>query len=191
LMDIKKIWIEQGIRHGNRSFDSELKITGGYIRSVKGITGITQMEEVVDFILKDKQWFKLPAFLWMHYHSIVMELEYDKNTVLVFSDAGQSTKINVSDIGESPLSVEVDERTCFEVNEYVFQATGSLSITPSRVTAGECYEFNLEYTVGPNGIAMASPMFNSPYATSICPAFPFLTTPISLSTSVMAPVGQK
>jgi hypothetical protein len=156
----RKIRIEQGINRMNDSWESLVRIEKGKINSAKGILGLTQFEDEVVFLIENHECFKLPRFLWMHYFAIILEMEGDNDTILVFEDGNEKKSIKLGEIGDKPQSVKINDGNSFDIYNYKGDAlTGSFIVTPNNVVSGSNQSFNIIYTVGENGLSEGSHVF--------------------------------
>lgn len=150
------IKIEQGTEGLNQSVKAEVSLENGSIVSVKGLTGITQFEDEVEFKIKDLKKFRLPSYLWCHYYSIILEVEENENALLSFEDGSSKTILALSDIEDKPKKLILNEHNQFHISNYTKGKTGILSIHPKTAVAGSLQEFEIVYHVGENGLKQGS-----------------------------------
>ena len=144
--------IEQGLHFLNCSFESRVRITGGKFLKFTGMAGITQFEDTVTFDLLKHDEVKLPFFIWMHYFSVILELECDENAVLVFADGDIKTVFPIARISHVPQAVTIDEKSSFTILTNIKRPTGKGCIEPGTVTAGEEAFLTIQYTAGETDI---------------------------------------
>jgi hypothetical protein len=134
------------------------KIVGGKLVSFTGVTGLTQVEDAVPVIYFPKQnAFNIPAFMWMHYSTFVVDVEGNNNTTIEIETLDRKDKIRLCDIGIKPMKISSDEYT-FNVSVYKPLINGKSTIAgdhgrpDATVIAGSTNKFVYTYTAGDKGI---------------------------------------
>jgi|GEM_PF-7111491 Predicted metal-dependent phosphoesterases (PHP family) len=153
---IREIRIERELFVENRSLDTIVEITNGKIISVRGIMGITQYEDEIPIMIREDNMFRLPLFIWHHYFALIFKIEGDENTRILFKDKNDCVDIGFYKVGEIPQTIRIKDKAGFCIFLHSFVQTGSLNVTPKKVTAGSKEKLKITYTAGKNGLSEGS-----------------------------------
>ncbi len=124
-------------------------IRRGRILSMQGMGGITQPEDVVGILHKDDQTVRWQSFLWSHYTSLYLLIEYTDETLFEIENGN---KYFVKDINNIPTYISTSGSGKIMAAIYEPIEEGTAAILPDMVQAGNTYEFVIDYVVGKSGI---------------------------------------
>ena len=136
-MERKILRFQIGLEKANTSWHSSAVFEHCRVLQQRGISGLTQYEDMVRFHVDNPNVLYLPAFIAMHYFQFEVILEYNEDSFLRLSDGEDELRISIASIGPERIDCRVNDRFAVDLFEYVEQPVGRLTVLPQSVTAGE------------------------------------------------------
>lgn len=132
----------------NRTKNAFAEFVDCKVDSIKGISGITQYEDEVEFVIEDKTKIQLPDFAVMHYLQFEANVEVTEKSKIILHNGENFINIPVKEITYEIKRFTVDENFSIDIFLHKESCTGKMTVYPNRVAAGDFECFKITYFAG-------------------------------------------